>query len=107
MLFNIEQTRGGTQEEIQQSIADQLAEIAQELDSEYVNEMHVARPDSGMDPFNPPSSLTEYIVQKEREGKHSVSLVLNIFYEKLDTIPEDAEGIDVSFIIKYYSGLIY
>lgn len=41
-----------------------------------------------MDPFNPPDSLTSLILEREEEGKPNSSVILDLFYEKLNSMSE-------------------
>jgi hypothetical protein len=50
------------------------------------------KPNVTIDPFNPPQELSEVIANKESEGTYNVSLILEIFYNKLDKL--DVESLD-------------
>lgn len=74
------------EEEQKQYIAEQLLDMSHQFKNEYINETILARPDSGIDPFNPPAGFTEYISKSEEKGNISSSLVLEHYYKKLDEL---------------------
>ena len=78
----------------EQFIADQLADLAETLDNEFITEMDKAAPTSGIDPYNPPKDLTYFLLNKQENEKSNASLVLNVFYEKLDQM--STEGLTKS-----------
>lgn len=58
------------------------------LDNDYVEKDSAFRPDTGVDPFNPPDSLTGLILEREEEGKPNSSVILDLFYDKLNSMSE-------------------
>lgn len=86
---NKEKSEKMKQKEQEQFIAQQLADLAESLDSEFINEIHSTRPTSGIDPYNPPTKFTQYVIEHQDKEKTNASLVLNSFYEKLQSLPTD------------------
>ena len=77
------------EEEQKQYIAEQLLDLSHTIKNEYINETVISRPDSGIDPFNPPSEFSEYISKYENNGNISVSLVLEHYYKRLGDLQSE------------------
>lgn len=77
------------EEEQKEYIAQQLLDISHQFKNEYINETTLARPDSGIDPFNPPSGFTQYITKSEENGNIAGSLILEHYNKKLEELHSD------------------
>ena len=82
-MFGIQDSsRQKDETQIEEFIKQQLEEISENLGAAE-NDFSNYIPNSGLDPFQPPASLTETIIKN-----NNTSIVMDVFHERLRNLPE-------------------